>query len=68
MSARYQLIVQPSVHGDVRSVPQADLRRILHRIESLAQNPRPPGSKKLADPAIYRVRQGDYRIVYEINR
>jgi mRNA interferase RelE/StbE len=42
------------------------VRRILERIEALAADPRPPGSEKLSGQERYRVRQGNYRILYEI--
>jgi mRNA interferase RelE/StbE len=41
--------------------------RLRPRIESLAKNPRPRGVKKLADSeSIYRLRDGDYRVVYQV--
>jgi mRNA interferase RelE/StbE len=42
------------------------VQRILHRIEALATDPRPPGSAKLTGQERYRIRQGRYRIVYSI--
>ena len=64
--ARYNLVVKPSVTRDVKGIPSPDLKRILGRIEALRDDPRPPGSVKLSGMEYYRVRQGDYRIVYEI--
>jgi mRNA interferase RelE/StbE len=64
--ARYELRVGASVAKDLRGVPQADVRRILTRIEGLRVDPRPPGSQKLSGDERYRVRQGSYRIVYNI--
>ena len=43
-----------------------DLRRILERIESLRDDPRPVGCEKLSVQERYRIRQGNYRILYEI--
>jgi mRNA interferase RelE/StbE len=63
---RYELRFKPSVAKDLRRVPQADLRRILERIESLRDNPRPPGTEKLATQERYRLRQGHYRILYTV--
>lgn len=48
-------------------LPRADNRRIVARIEALAENPRPHGYEKLAGSDAYRIRQGDYRIVYTID-
>ena len=64
--AAYELLLRPSVEKDLKKIPAADLRRILVRIEALREDPRPPGSVKLSGEEYYRVRQGDYRIVYEI--
>lgn len=63
---RYELRIRPSVARDLKDVPKADVRRILARIRSLTDNPRPPGCEKLSGAELYRVRQGAYRIVYEI--
>ncbi len=64
--ARYELRFKPSVARDLRGIPPAEVRRILTRIETLRNDPRPPGSEKLSSQERYRVRQGDYRIVYTV--
>lgn len=64
--ARYELRFKTSVAKDLRGVPNTDLRRILERIETLRDDPRPPGSEKLSAQERYRIRQGNYRILYEI--
>jgi len=64
--ARYELRIRPSVAKDLRGVPKVDIKRILARMQSLRQDPRPPGCEKLSGAELYRVRQGTYRIVYEI--
>ncbi len=64
--ASYSLHVKTSVSKDLRSIPKKDVKRILALIEKLADNPRPAGCEKLVDREIYRVRQGKYRILYEI--
>jgi len=64
--ARYRVIVRKSVSRDLKGIPKKDLRRILSTIESLAGDPRPPGTKKLSGQERYRLRQGNYRILYEI--
>ena len=64
--ARYSLQFKKSVAKDLRSLPRKNVQRILRRIESLAEEPRPPGCEKLVDRGIYRIRQGRYRILYEI--
>lgn len=51
---------------DVKGIPATDMKRILGRINALAEDPRPPSSIKLSGKEYYRIRQGDYRIIYEI--
>ena len=62
----YKLVFKKSVAKDLRAFPKQDVKRIMQRIASLAGNPRPPGCEKLSGQERYRVRQGVYRIVYEI--
>ncbi len=64
--ARYELRIRTSVAKDLRAIPQADVRRILARIETLRDNPRPPGAEKLSAREQYRLRQGNYRILYSV--
>lgn len=64
--ARYDLVFKASVSKDLRGIPKKDVARILRRIESLQDNPRPALSEKLSGEERYRVRQGAYRIIYEI--
>lgn len=63
---RYELRVRPSVAKDLRGIPKADVERILARMQALRDDPRAPGCEKLSGAELYRVRQGVYRIVYEI--
>jgi len=65
--ARYDLQVRPSVWRDVERIPKKDLKKILARMESLRDDPRSAGNVKLSGLEYYRIRQGDYRIVYEID-
>ncbi|MBU2536863.1 MAG: type II toxin-antitoxin system RelE/ParE family toxin [Proteobacteria bacterium] len=64
--AVYNLFFKDSVRKDLDSIPKNDLRRIIERIESLAENPRPLGCEKLSGQEKYRLRQGNYRIIYSI--
>ncbi len=64
--ASYSLAFKKSVAKDLRSIPNQDVQRILKRINSLRENPRADGCVKLSGQEIYRVRQGVYRIIYEI--
>jgi mRNA interferase RelE/StbE len=65
--AKYELEVRPSVSKDVKGIPAEDLGRILTKIEALREDPRPSGCTKLSGQEHYRIRQGHYRIVYEIH-
>jgi mRNA interferase RelE/StbE len=64
--APYRLIVKQSVSKDLKKIPKQDVKRIIAVIRSLATNPRPPQSKKLSGQERYRLRQGNYRILYTI--
>ena len=65
--AGYEILFKESVFKDLQVIPKTDLRKILSRIERLADDPRPAGSQKLTGADLYRVRQGVYRIVYSIH-
>lgn len=64
--ANYKLVFKKSVSKDLRSIPNKDVARILQRVEALQDDPRPAGSEKLSGQERYRVRQGVYRIIYEV--
>ncbi|MBX3293103.1 MAG: type II toxin-antitoxin system RelE/ParE family toxin [Acidobacteria bacterium] len=64
--AKYKVEFKPSVRKDLDAIPIADRRRILKRIRSLANDPRPIGCQKLTGLEQYRIRQGNYRILYSI--
>jgi mRNA interferase RelE/StbE len=65
--ARYSLLFKKSVSKDLRSIPKEDVQRILKKIDVLADNPRPSGAEKLSTRELYRIRQGRYRVLYEIH-
>jgi mRNA interferase RelE/StbE len=65
--ARFELRFKPSVAKDLRGIPKTEVRRLLKRIEALADDPRPAGCEKLTGRELYRVRQGAYRIVYSVD-
>jgi len=65
--ASYRLAFRKSVTRDMRGIPKLDLQKILAAIETLAEQPRPAGSEKLSARDRYRLRRGDYRIVYEVS-
>lgn len=64
----YDVRLKPSVERAFRKLPAEIQRRIGSRLDQLANNPRPSGSEKLAGVEhLYRIRVGDYRVVYEIS-
>ncbi len=67
--ALYKLSIKPSAGKEIEAVgSKSDRLRIVAKIAALAANPRPHGSEKLAGyDDRYRVRQGSYRVVYEID-
>lgn len=65
--ASYKLSIKGDAEKEVRLLPKGDLKRVIRKIQSLAENPRPEGCEKLKGEEGYRIRQGDYRVVYLIN-
>lgn len=63
----YRIGFRSSAEKELREIPAPDLQRLVDRIASLAADPRPRGSQKLSRDERYRVRQGDYRVVYSID-
>ena len=64
--AEYKVHFKASVEKDFITMPKKDVKKILKRIDALAENPRPWGCEKLTGQERYRLRQGRYRIVYSI--
>jgi len=66
--ASYSVVIAERAEKDIAAIPSRhDRERIDRRIAALAHDPRPPGSKKLKGSiSRYRIRQGDYRILYSI--
>jgi len=64
----YRVEVSPAAARQLRRLDQQARRRVQGAIELLADQPRPPGASKLVGGAgEWRVRTGDYRIIYEVN-
>ena len=64
--AEYRIFFKRSVEKDLSGIPKKEVRKILNRIKTIENDPRPPGSEKLTGQERYRLRQGRYRIVYSI--
>ena len=63
----YTLFIANQVKKELRKVPKPPLNRIYEAIESLKKEPRPKGALKIKGNEGYRLRVGDYRILYTIN-
>ena len=64
--AEYDILFKESVWKDLKKIPKRELKKILSRIGKLGNDPRPVGFEKLTGEELYRIRQGNYRIVYSI--
>ena len=67
MTGSYKLVIKKTAERELRAIRKENLRRIVVRVRALAEDPRPVGHEKLSGEERYRVRQGDYRIVYAID-
>lgn len=64
---RYRVLIKPSAVKEIEAVTRKkDRQRVVKRIEQLGDDPRPVGCQKLSGKDRYRVRQGQYRIVYGV--
>jgi mRNA interferase RelE/StbE len=63
----YRLGFKPIAVKQLEGLPPRDRKRVVERIRALAHDPRPFGSEKLSGEEKYRVRQGDFRVVYGID-
>ncbi len=63
----YRIEWKPSARKELKKVPKASIPKSLAAVQALAENPRPVGSRKLrGSEYTYRIRSGDYRIVYSV--
>ena len=65
--AKYKITVKKSVAKELEGIPKKDLQKVVKCIQSLGQEPRPQNVQKLSHKQQYRVRRGDYRIIYFID-
>ena len=65
----YQITFKQSANKELQQIPKTVIGKIVHAIEGLETEPRPVGVKKLkgSEEDLYRIRVGDYRIIYAIN-
>ena len=62
----YKISILRRAQKQLAKIPASDYKKVKQAILDLAHDPRPPGSKKLKGREGWRFRQGDYRIIYEI--
>lgn len=63
----YQLVIDRSAQKQLGKIPPPHFNRIIKAINNLADNPRPTGCKKLTGRSGYRIRIGNYRVIYNID-
>ena len=63
----YKIVIKRSAAKEIEKIPKSHRKRIVSKIRDLSIQPRPPGVKKLSGEEKYRIRQGEYRILYKID-
>lgn len=63
----YQVELRPRAQRALDKLPKFDFRAVIEAIKDLSQTPRPRGIGKVKSTGLWRIRQGDYRIIYAIN-
>ena len=64
----YEVYLERSAENDLKRLPISTFDRIVHQIKTLAENPRPSGCRKITGSKNdWRIRIGDYRVLYEVN-
>lgn len=65
--ANYRLVITRSAAKELEEVPRKEREKIVSKIQALASEPRPIGSEKLAGDEKYRIRHGNYRVLYQVD-
>ncbi len=63
----YNVQIRRSAEKEIEKLPKKDRQKVIEKIGGLRENPRPSGVKKLSGEEKYRLRQGNYRILYEVH-
>ncbi len=63
---KYKIEFKKSASKELNSLPNKEIKKILNSIDQLSKGPRSANSKKLSASEYYRIRVGDYRILYEV--
>lgn len=64
--ADYKIKIKKSAQKEIKQLSDKDLKRVVDKIALLAKDPRPEGCKKLSGDEKYRIRVGNYRVLYSI--
>ena len=64
--AKFEVRVKASAEKDLSKIPRPEQQRIASAMSALSANPRPTGCKKLVNAEFWRIRVGQYRVVYSI--
>ena len=64
--ANYKILIKPSAVNELNKLSKNTLKKITEKIQNLSNDPRPAGCQTLSLRAFYRIRQGNYRIVYSV--
>lgn len=67
MGEPYRIFFARSARRELEHLPKQDIQRIVKRLQQFASQPRPPSCHKLSSTNLYRIRQGDYRILYAVD-
>ena len=62
----YEVYIDPGAFRELGKLPKAQQARIVNQIDGLRGNPRPAGSEKMIGVEAYKLRVGDYRVIYSI--
>ena len=62
----FRILIRRKAQKQLARIPASDYNKVKQAIMALAEDPRPPGSKKLKGRPAWRLRQGDFRVIYEI--
>lgn len=62
----YKISIRRKAQKQLARIPASDYKKVKAAIQALANNPRPSGSKKLKGRPGWRIRQGNHRVIYEI--
>ena len=63
----YRVLIPKSVHKQINKLPSSVSESVISKLEALQENPRPAGSLKMHGSEGWRVRLGDYRLIFDID-